>query len=115
MNNAGLPGTGIGGLFYILLALWMPVAEVGRALRGQSDPGRWRQVLTQFALACGVVVAVGGTVAGYLYLVGAPRVLGVGGVGLAVAPIALAALLLSVLVVGLRIWARCVRPRWLRP
>ena len=42
MNNAGLPGTGLGGLFYLLLAFWMPFAELPRTLRGRSSRARWR-------------------------------------------------------------------------
>lgn len=109
MNNAGLPGTGIGGLFYILLALWMPLAELGRTLRGRGDRERRRQALTQFGLACGVLLSVGGTAAGYLRLVDARSPFGGSGMALVAAPVVLAAVLLSVLVVVLRIWARCVR------
>jgi len=105
MNNAGLPGTGLGGLFYILLAIWMPVAELHATLCGRSSRQRWRQVGTQFALACAIVAAVGGTVAAYLHVVQVPSVLGLHGPSLALAPVLLAAGLLSSLVVTLRIWA----------
>ncbi len=57
--NPGLPGIGIGGLFYILSALWMPLCEVSRRRRG--DPtGRWSLVARQFAIAVGVVAAMTG-------------------------------------------------------
>lgn len=53
----GIPGTGIGGLFYILSALAMPLAElVNRQSRG--TPRRWRQVARQFAIASGILVAL---------------------------------------------------------
>lgn len=55
--NPGLPGTGIGGLFYILSALWMPVCEVQRRLRGRA-PRAWSVVARQFAIAIGVVAAM---------------------------------------------------------
>lgn len=57
--NPGLPGTGIGGLFYILTALWMPVCEIWRWSRGNTN-GRWPLVARQFAIAVGVVVAMSG-------------------------------------------------------
>ena len=110
MNNAGLPGTGLGGLFYILLAVWMPVAELSATLRGRSSRARWRQVGTQFALACGIIVAVGATVVTYMHLVDVPRTLGLGGPTLALAPVVLAGLLLSGLVVVLRVWAKILGP-----
>lgn len=54
-----MPGTGIGGLFYILTALWMPVCEIWRWTRGQPT-GRWPLVARQFAIAIGVVAATSG-------------------------------------------------------
>ena len=55
--NPGLPGTGIGGLFYILVALWMPVCEVLRRMQGEGT-GRGALVATQFAIAVGVIAAM---------------------------------------------------------
>jgi len=106
MNNAGLPGTGLGGLFYILLAFWMPVAELHRTLQGRSSRARWRQVGAQFAIACGIVAATVGTTAIYVHVADVPSPLGVGGPALVLAPVLLATLLLTCLVVVLRIWAR---------
>ena len=106
MNSAGLPGTGIGGLFYILLALWMPVAELHATVRGRSSLARWRRVLAQFAMACAIVGAVGATVLTYMHLVDAPILLGLGGLSLVLAPVGLAATLLVCLVVVLRVWSR---------
>jgi hypothetical protein len=57
--NPGLPGTGIGGLFYIVSALWMPVCEIWRRSRGGA-PRPWLLVARQFAIAVGVVVAMSG-------------------------------------------------------
>ncbi len=57
--NPGLPGTGIGGLFYILSALWMPICEVWRRWQGDA-PRRWPLVARQFAIAVGVVAAMTG-------------------------------------------------------
>lgn len=57
--NPGLPGTGIGGLFYIVFALWMPVCEVLRRSQGDATR-RGALVATQFAIAVGVVAAMTG-------------------------------------------------------
>jgi hypothetical protein len=52
--SPGLPGIGIGGLFYILIALWMPIRELVRP-RHRDRPGQWRLVATQFAIAVGIM------------------------------------------------------------
>jgi hypothetical protein len=57
--NPGLPGTGIGGLFYIISALWMPICEVWRRWRGDATR-QWSLVARQFAIAAGVVAAMTG-------------------------------------------------------
>jgi hypothetical protein len=59
--TAGLPGSGIGGLFYLLTALLMPVHELGRTLMGLSSAKRWRLVIQQAALAAGILLAVWAT------------------------------------------------------
>lgn len=50
---AGVPGTGLGGVFYLLCALCMPLYETARILRGRSDT-RWGVVAMQFGLAVGI-------------------------------------------------------------
>lgn len=57
--NPGLPGMGIGGLFYILSALVMPICEVRRRWRGGAA-GRWPLVARQFGIAIGIVAAMTG-------------------------------------------------------
>jgi len=57
--NPGLPGTGIGGLFYILVALWMPACEALRRWQGDATR-RGALVARQFAIAVGVVAAMSG-------------------------------------------------------
>jgi len=52
--TAGLPGTGIGGVFYLLSALLMPLFELITTLRGKSSLARWTVVLRQ--LAIGLVI-----------------------------------------------------------
>jgi hypothetical protein len=59
---AGLPGTGVGGLFLILSALLMPLVELRRRVRGRTRLGRWRLVGRQTALAIGIVAGVAGGV-----------------------------------------------------
>jgi len=55
--TAGLPGTGIGGLFYLISALLMPVREAWRAATGRGRPGDLRLAFRQSAMAA-VIVAV---------------------------------------------------------
>jgi hypothetical protein len=55
---AGLPGTGIGGLFYLALALLMPLWELGRAVIGRATSGRVRLVVVQAAIALGILGAI---------------------------------------------------------
>jgi len=111
MNNAGLPGTGLGGLFYLLLAFWMPLAELPRTLRGESSGARWRRIGVQVALASGIVAAVSVTATAYVVLAGDDTGVGVPGPTLVLAPVAVAAVVLSVLVVVLRTWAGWERRR----
>ena len=55
--TAGLPGTGIGGIFYLASALVMPFREVSRRLRGRPA-GDWRVVAAQLAIAGGILGAM---------------------------------------------------------
>jgi hypothetical protein len=56
--TAGLPGAAIGGLFYLVSALLMPVRETARMLRDREAPRRWRLVARQTAIAGGILVAI---------------------------------------------------------
>jgi hypothetical protein len=56
--SAGLPGLGLGGLFFLLLALLAPFVELIRTARGRSSVAAWRAVGRQFALALTMVAAV---------------------------------------------------------
>lgn len=67
--TVGLPGAGIGGLFYLMAALLMPVRELGRTLRGRSSLARWGLVGRQFANAAGI--AAGTWATGWLIVIGA--------------------------------------------
>lgn len=61
--NAGLPGAGIAGLFYLLGALLMPLCEAARVVWLQQRPSgsRWAVVLRQSALAAAIVFGVWAT------------------------------------------------------
>lgn len=59
--TVGIPGAGIGGLFYLASALWMPVQESWNVVRGKSTQVRRALVARQFLLACGILLAMGGT------------------------------------------------------
>jgi NADH:ubiquinone oxidoreductase subunit 6 (subunit J) len=56
--TAGLPGAGIGGLFFVLSAYFMLVVEIQRTFRGRSSLARWRGVLRSVAIATAMVIAV---------------------------------------------------------
>jgi hypothetical protein len=56
--TAGLPGTGIGGLFYLISALFMPLRELVLTARGQSSLERWRRVAIQTIIALGIILGI---------------------------------------------------------
>jgi hypothetical protein len=56
--NAGLPGTGIGGVFYLLSALWMPFHELYKTFRKKNQPQRMRLIFSQVSLALGIIAGI---------------------------------------------------------
>jgi hypothetical protein len=56
--SAGLPGLGLGGLFFIFSALLAPFPELWRTLRGRSDLARWKVIGRQLAQALAMVAAI---------------------------------------------------------
>ena len=52
---AGLPGTGIGGIFYLMTAICMPIRELPRLMRGKSSLRRWRFILKQWGMTGGII------------------------------------------------------------
>jgi tetratricopeptide (TPR) repeat protein len=83
--TVGLPGAGIGGLFYLLSALAMPFRAAGESLliaSGRRSPTarskpRWSLVWKQFAMASGIIAAL--WVTGWIlaaFLVSHPTALG---------------------------------------
>lgn len=56
--NVGLPGTGLGGIFYLVGALVMPLVELSRFLVGQGDRERLKLAVEQGTIALGMVAAL---------------------------------------------------------
>jgi hypothetical protein len=53
--TAGLPGAGIGGLFYLASTLLLPVRSLTTRLRGRPDPLSARQLAHSVAIAVGII------------------------------------------------------------
>lgn len=56
----GVPGTGIGGLFYLLAAAFMPVRELILLVQGRSSLARWRFIALQWAMITGMLASLWG-------------------------------------------------------
>ena len=56
--TAGMPGTGIGGVFYLISALFMPFFELYRTLQGRSSVTRWLLVSRQLTMSLCIVVGM---------------------------------------------------------
>lgn len=57
--SVGMPGTGIGGLFYLLSAVLMPLRAAYRSARSADrHPARWRLAIRQAAMACGIFAGI---------------------------------------------------------
>lgn len=56
--SAGMPGLGLGGLFFVLSALAAPLLELPRAVRGESRPGAWREIGRNLSISLLVIAAV---------------------------------------------------------
>ena len=54
--TAGIPGSGIGGVFYVIGALLLPVRTLILQLRGV--PVKWAPVFRQFGLALGILAGL---------------------------------------------------------
>ncbi len=55
---AGLPGTGIGGLFYVMASGWMMVRECYAKVRRRRDLSQWEVVRRQSLLTLSIVVGM---------------------------------------------------------
>jgi F0F1-type ATP synthase membrane subunit c/vacuolar-type H+-ATPase subunit K len=67
--TAGLPSAGIGGLFYLIGALMMPLKELVAAVRQPGVPRQWRLALGQAAIAVGILVGLWLTGLGLGYVI----------------------------------------------
>ena len=61
--NIGLPGAGVGGLYYLACTIFMPIKEVYLCLTKPGHKFRYRFVITQLGIASGIVL---GLIAMYL-------------------------------------------------
>ncbi len=82
--NAGLPGTGLGGLFYLISILIMCVKEAVHRIRGTGDRAKSRIALDQVLILVGALFSMWLTGLALHYLVRAlsPKV-GIGIEGMA--------------------------------
>lgn len=62
--TAGLPGAGIGGLFYLAATMTLPFRSLWRRARGRSDSMSWRHHAHNVAMAAGIIAGL--WVAGWL-------------------------------------------------
>lgn len=53
--TAGLPGAGIGALFYLASAILLPARSLLRRLRGQPDAFTWRHQAHSVGIAAGII------------------------------------------------------------
>ena len=54
----GVPGTGIGSMFYMLLAVCMPIRESIRTLKGRTNLRRWGFITLQLLFVSGIIAAM---------------------------------------------------------
>jgi hypothetical protein len=67
---AGLPGIGLGTLFYVLMALGMPFVELVRLAQGTSSLARWKRITRQVLHAFGIILSIMVAERVLLYLLG---------------------------------------------
>ena len=56
MNTAGLPGTGIGGLFYLAAVVYLFFAEIVLLVMGKSSRKRWTVIFEQLGIGTAMVI-----------------------------------------------------------
>lgn len=59
--SPGMPGAGIGGIFYLLSAVLMPFRELYRTARGRSSRARWLGVARQTGIALTIIGSIWAT------------------------------------------------------
>jgi hypothetical protein len=115
--SAGLPGFGLGGLFFILCALFVgPAVEAVRLVRGRSTRASRRLVGRQFAIALLMVLAIDATLRATGLIPGASDSGAAEGLaGPAIEPIAISAAILGLMLLSVKLLALALRPRPERP
>ena len=58
---AGIPGSGISGLFYLVLALWMPIRELHFTIYRKYNLEKWLIVRRQTLLTISLIIGMGVT------------------------------------------------------
>jgi hypothetical protein len=91
--SAGLPGLGLGGLFFIFSALLAPFRQLLRTFRGRSRAGDWAMIGRQFAQATVMVAAID--------LALRIAYLGIAAAGLGNAPSAVSATVIPLTLIGI--------------
>lgn len=56
--TTGIPGTGIGGVFYLLSALFMPLFAIVQVLRGQGKQEQCWLIIRQLAMALCIIAGM---------------------------------------------------------
>lgn len=56
--TAGIPGTGIGGIFYLISAFVMPLFEIYKTVCGRSSVSRWLLIARQLAMALFIIAGM---------------------------------------------------------
>jgi hypothetical protein len=116
--SAGLPGLGLGGLFFILSALVAPAFELVRMARGRSSRERRLRIARQFALAVAMVIAIDLSLRALLLaglLLGATSASPSGTLVLPLAPIGITSGLLVLILAGAKLAELATRPRGASP
>ena len=57
----GLPGTGIGGMFYLLSAIVMVIIEFTKKLAQWTASARWKDARLQLIIISGITLALSGS------------------------------------------------------
>lgn len=113
--SAGLPGLGLGGLFFILTALIAPAIELVRAARGQSSREAWRSVGRQFGIAVVMIIAVELTLRGALLAIslagGGEGASDRGPIALPIVPLGITVALVATVLTGAKALELCLRVR----
>jgi hypothetical protein len=56
--TVGLPGTGIGAVFYILLAIYMPLFQLRRVLTGKNKARHWKTLASSLSLSAIIILSL---------------------------------------------------------